>query len=417
MITHRSPKARREPGRARRAGTILPRVVGTIAGGLLGAALCATAAAQADPRPVGGLNSPTPPLALPYSSPQSADRVLVVLLANEHHHGRTYGSLPEMLLGDRSTSVADYLDAVSFGQLDVGGADIYGIYSTRFDQLSGPYDGDAVAADAMDSLQGDGVAPDWEAYSFFIVVVDDVWDPYDGEDRDGDGFPDLPNGGLASRHRVVIGGEEHLIPGVVIAGFLTDNAREFVHAVAHELGHSIALGFPHAGALDCDGAQGDYFACRQGVSNGDRTDVMGNGGYFPGDRPRHYSGIFAAMAGWLPAPNVIRDEPGVHLLHPLERELGSGFPQLIALQLDHQPPFDANPLSDSYLTIEYRSGWGYDQGLARGVLLKVMGATQVWNLTEAPLVEGGSFVDLHNRLLIEVLALYDDSAVVSVEEF
>ncbi|HOC43695.1 MAG TPA: hypothetical protein PKJ99_11835 [Thermoanaerobaculales bacterium] len=416
MSTLRKSIAGVRPCHRRRVRTSLPRFVGTMAGFLLGFAVCATAAAQANPRPVGGLTSPIPPLTLPYSSPEGADRVLVLLLANEHQHGRTYGSLPAMLLSDLSTSVANHLDAVSFGNVIVGGTDIYGIYPTRFDTLSGPYDGDAMVAGAMDSLQADGVAPDWQSYRFFIVVVDDVWDPHEGEDQDGDGLPDLPNGGLASRHHVVIGGEEHVIPGVVIAGFLTDNAREFVHAVAHELGHSIALGFPHSGALDCDGAQGDYFACRQGVSNGDRTDVMGNGGYFPGDRPRHFSGIFASMAGWLAPQNVIRDEPGVHVLHPLERDPGAGFPQLIVLRLQHKPPFDAGPVSDSYLTIEYRSGRGYDQGLEPGVLVKLMGARQLWNLTEAPLVEGDSFEDVHNRIRVEVLALYGDTAAVAVEE-
>ena len=152
------------------------------------------------------------------------------------------------------------------------------------------------------------------------------------------------------------------------------------------------------------------------MSNGDRTDVMGNGGYFPGDRPRHFSGIFASMAGWLAPQNVIRDEPGVHVLHPLERDPGAGFPQLIVLRLQHKPPFDAGPVSDSYLTIEYRSGRGYDQGLEPGVLVKLMGARQLWNLTEAPLVEGDSFEDVHNRIRVEVLALYGDTAAVAVEE-
>ncbi len=122
----------------------------------------------------------------------------MVLLANEHQQGRTYGLLPEMLLGDVSISLADYLDVSSFHNLTVGGADIFGSYPTRFDTLSGPYDGDAIVADAMDSLHADGVVPDWESYRFFIVVVDDIWDPYGGEDGDGDGFPDLPNGGLSS---------------------------------------------------------------------------------------------------------------------------------------------------------------------------------------------------------------------------
>ncbi len=46
-----------------------------------------------------------------------------------------------------------------------------------------------------------------------------------------------------------------------------------------------------------------------------------------------------------------------------------------------------------------------------------MGGTQLWNLTENPLVEGDSFVDVHNRVRIEVLALYGDAAAVAVEEY
>jgi hypothetical protein len=322
-----------------------------------------------------------------------------------------------MLLGDVSMSLADYLDGSTFHNVIVGGVDIFGSYPTRFDTLSGPYDGDAIVADAMDSLQADGVVPDWESYRFFIVIVDDIRDPYGGEDRDGDGYPDLPNGGLSSRHRVIIGGEERVIPGVVIAGFLTDGAREFVQAVGHELGHSTMLGFRHSGVLDCEGAQGDYFACRQGVSNGDRTDIMGNGGYFPEDRPRHWSAIFKHLAGWLPALNVISGELGVHLLYPLEGEADPGQAQLITLRLDEKPPFDASTFRDSYLTIEYRSAEGYDEGLEPGVLVKLMGATQLWNVTESPLVAGDSFVDVHNRVRIEVLALYGDAAAVAVEEY
>jgi hypothetical protein len=394
------------------------RPLRTLVAGLLIIAGAATAAAQEDPRPVGGLNQAIPPLtSLPYSSPPGPDRVLVVLLTNEYQQGRGYRALPAMILRDRSTSVADFLEAASFGHMVVRGVDIYGTYTTRFDNLSGPYDGDAITADAMESLDADGVLPDWAAYRFFIIVVDDIWDPHGGEDSDGDGLPDLPNGGLAVRHRVIVEGEERTIPGVVIAGFLTDTARQFVHAVGHELGHSIALGFTHSGLLDCEGAQGDYFECRQGVSNGDRTDVMGNGGFYPGDRPRHYSAIFKRNAGWVPPSNVIGDELGVHILYPIERDLGPGFPQLITFRLDHQPPFDASPFSDSHLTIEYRSAEGYDEGLEPGVLVKLQGATQLWNLTESPLVEGGSFIDAHNRIRIEVLSLYDDAVAVSVESF
>lgn len=393
------------------------RIVRTVAAALVGCAAATIASAQAPPRAARGINPPVPPLSLPYSSPSGPDRVLVVLLANEHQQGRTYGLLPQMLLGDVSMSLADYLDVSTFNNLTVGGVDIFGRYPTRFDTLSGPYDGDAIVEDAMNALQADGVVPDWDSYQFFIVIVDDIWDPHGGEDGDGDGYPDLPNGGLSSRHRVLIGDEERVIPGVVIAGFLTDGARELIDVVGHELGHSTMLDFRHSGVLDCDGAGGDYFACRQGVSNGDRTDIMGNGGYLPGDRPRHWSAIFKHLAGWLPPSNVVSDEPGVHLLHPLEIDPGPGHPQLITLRLDEKPPFDASTSSDSYLTIEYRSAEGYDEGLEPGVLVKLMGATQLWNVTEAPLVVGDSFVDVHNRVRIEVLALYGDAAAVAVEEY
>lgn len=355
------------------------------------------------------------PLALPYHSPDSPDRVLVVLLENEHHQGRTYGGLPDMVLGGGRPSVADYLETVSYGRVRVQGLDVYGIYPTFYDTLSGPYDGDAMVEQAMSSLDGDGVVLDWSRYLFFVVVVDDIFDPNHGADLDGDGLPDLPNGGLPAHASVPDGSGSRTIPGIVAAGFLTDSPRAFVDVVCHEYGHTAALDFPHSGSLDCSAAGDDYFHCVADRSTGDRTDIMGDGGYLPGDLPRPYSALRKLQAGWLPAANVGQGA-GVHLVFPLDRDLGSGYTQLVIIELAEAPSFDAGAAIGATLSVEYRDGTGYDEGLPAGVYVKLRGASQDWCLTPEPLLPGQSFVDPHNHVSIEVLALNDDSVSVAVEQ-
>jgi hypothetical protein len=147
------------------------------------------------------------------------------------------------------------------------------------------------------------------------------------------------------------------------------------------------LGFRHSGVLDCEGAQGDYFACRQGVSNGDRTDIMGNGGYFPEDRPRHWSAIFKHLAGWLPAPNVISGELGVT---SSTRSRGGSWAGT-AHHLASTETVRASDFRDSDLTIEYRSAEGMTGD--RTWSLVSCRARQLWRPDREP-SWSGSFVDV-----------------------